>query len=315
MSRSDASYLGRAAAVDLGTNTVRLLVGERFPGGKLKIVDAAQKVTRLGEGLVSTGRIQPEAARRTLEVVSEFAASWRDQGVERAIIAATAAVRESSNGEDFARQVLETSGVALTVISGEEEARLTALGVAEGLGGLPEAGVIFDIGGGSSEFIGLDAGRPTRVVSLPVGVVKCREAFLSCDPVDEEELAALSAYLADAVMPAKLSLGSPPGCLLIGTAGTVTTLAAMDLGLKSYEPERVNAHVLTEVAVCRLLESLAAMSLEERSAIPVMERGREDLIVAGAALIRVVMEVFGSSSLVVSEWALREGLVIDLLSR
>lgn len=313
MSEKESLDIRRAAAVDLGTNTVRLLVAERPPGEKLKTVHAAQKVTRLGEGLGSTGRIQPEAARRTLEVVSEFAASWKAHGVERATIAATAAVRESSNAEDFARQMMETSGVALTVLSGEEEARLTALGVAEGLGGLPEAGVIFDIGGGSSEFIGLEARRPTRVVSLPVGVVKSREAFLTRDPVDEEELAALSAYLTDAVMPARMSLGAPAGCRLIGTAGTVTTLAAMDLGLESYEPERVNAHVLSEAAVGRLLESLAAMSLEERSAIPVMERGREDLIVAGAALARVVMEVFGSPSVVVSEWGLREGLVIDLL--
>lgn len=313
MSDTDTASGRRAAAVDLGTNTVRLLVGERSRAGGLSIVHAAQKVTRLGQDLDSTGRISPDAARRTLEVLEGFASTWLDLGVERVRIAATAAVRESSNGRDFARQVAEAVGVPLSVLSGREEAGLTALGVSEGLGGLPEEGVIFDIGGGSTEFIGLESGRPARMVSLPVGVVKGREAFLSRDPVEPEELGALSAYLQDAVFPAKHALDAGVGSTLIGTAGTVTTLAAMDLGLDRYEADRVNAHELTEASVGRLLESLAAMSVEERRAIPVMEPGREDLIVAGAALVRVVMEVFGSSSVIVSEYGLREGLVLDLL--
>lgn len=313
MKPSNISAACRAAAVDLGTNTVRLIVGERIGGGRLKVIHAAQKVTRLGEGLGSTGCISPEAARRTLEVLESFAASWGQLAVEKVRIAATSAVRESSDGEAFAQQVLEAVGVELSVLSGEEEARLTALGVAEGLGGLPDEGVIFDIGGGSTEFIGLESGQPTRIVSLPVGVVKGREAFLSQDPVDPEELRSLSVYLTDAVVPARHSLEARTGSTLIGTAGTVTTLAAIDLNLESYEAERVNGHLLTELAVGRLLGRLAAMSLEERRAIAVMERGREDLIVAGAALTRVIMEVFGCSSLIVSEYGLREGLVVELL--
>lgn len=313
MKQTDIPAARRAAAVDLGTNTVRLLVGERIGGGRFKAIHAAQKVTRLGEGLGSSGLISPDAARRTLEVLEEFAAAWGRLEVERVRIAATAAVRESSNGEVFARQVLEAVGVGLSVLSGEEEARLTALGVSEGLGGLPDEGVIFDIGGGSTEFIGLKSGRPTRIVSLPVGVVKGREAFLSRDPVDPEELRTLSAYLTDAVVPARHSMETPTGSTLIGTAGTVTTLAAIDLKLERYEAERVNGHLLTESAVRRLLDALASMSLDERRAIAVMEPGREDLIVAGAALTRVIMEVFGSSSLIVSEYGLREGLVLDLL--
>ncbi len=313
MSAPHASPGRRAAAVDIGTNTVRLLVGELTPAGRLRVVHAAQRVTRLGEGVGSTGRIRPEAARRTLEVLGDFSEAWREAGAGRVLIAATAAVRDSENGEDFARQVAEALGEPLSVLSGEAEARLTVLGVAEGLGGLPADGVIFDIGGGSSEFIGLRAGRPTRVVSLPVGVVKGREAFLSREPADPEELRALSAYLTDAVTPVRFSLEAGPGSTLIGTAGTVTTLAALDMGLERYEAERVNAHVLSEAAVGRLLERLAAMSLEERRALPVMEPGREDLIVAGAVLTRVVMEVFGAPKLIVSEYGLREGLVLELL--
>jgi exopolyphosphatase/guanosine-5'-triphosphate,3'-diphosphate pyrophosphatase len=301
--------------VDLGTNTVRLLVGERSSGGVLRVIHEAQKVTRLGQDLGSTGRIQQEAALRTLEVLEGFSTSWRECGVERVRIAATAAVRESSNGEEFARQVVEAVGVPLDVLSGEEEARLTALGVCDGLGGLPEEGVIFDIGGGSTEFISLKSYRPARVVSLPVGVVKGREAFISHDPVVPEELEALSAYLWDAIFPARSSLEAGAGQTLIGTAGTVTTLAALDLGLECYEAERVNAHVLTETAVVRLMERLASMTVEERRAFQVIEPGREDLIVAGAALTRVVLEVFGSPSLIVSEYGLREGLVLDMLAK
>ncbi len=304
----------RAAAVDLGTNTVRLLVGELAPGGGLTIVHAAQRVTRLGEGLEATGRLNAEATRRTLEVLEAFAAEWRSHGAERAKIAATAAVREAANGEAFARQVAETVGEPLAVLTGEEEARLTALGVRGGLAGLPADGVLVDIGGGSTEFIGLRAGRPGRVMSLPVGAVKGREAFLESDPVEPEALRALMAYFTDAVTPARHALEAGSGSTLIGTAGTVTTLAALDLGLDRYEPERVNAHLLTEAAVVRLLEELGAMTLDECRAIPVMEPGREDVIVAGAALARVIMEVFGAPEILVSEYGLREGLVLELLA-
>ena len=311
---SGASAERLAAAVDLGSNTVRLIVGEPAGGGGLHIVHTAQKVTRLGQGLGETGRLQPEAVRRTLETLEGFADEWRARGVERVRVAATAAVREAANGEAFARQVAGTVGVPLEVLAGEQEARLTVLGVRGGLGGLPAEGVLFDIGGGSTEFIGIRDGRADRVTSLPVGVVKGREAFLARDPVDPEELSALTAYYVDAVTPARFALESERGSALFGTAGTVTTLAAIDLGLARYEPERVNAHLLTEAAVGRLLEELAAMSLEERRAIPAIERGREDLIVAGAALTRVVMEVFGAATVVVSECGLREGLLIDLLA-
>jgi exopolyphosphatase/guanosine-5'-triphosphate,3'-diphosphate pyrophosphatase len=174
--------------------------------------------------------------------------------------------------------------------------------------------VVVDLGGGSTEFIGLRGGRSTKVVSLPVGVVKGREAFLSRDPVVPEELSALEAFYTDAVMPAKLSLEAGEESLLIGTAGTVTTLAALDLGLTRYEPHRVNAHRLTRGAVEGLLKRLGAMTLEERRGLPVMEPGREDIIVAGALLVRVIMEVFGARYIIVSEYGLREGLVLDLLA-
>ncbi|MFQ6672777.1 MAG: hypothetical protein ACE5KY_05710 [Candidatus Tectimicrobiota bacterium] len=312
MSARDSSDR-RVAAVDLGTNTVRLLVGEGTRGGGLTIVHAAQRVTRLGEGLEATGRLSPDAARRTLEVLEAFAAEWRAHGAEQVRIAATAAVREAANREAFARQVTETIGEPLVVLASEEEARLTVRGVQGGLAGLPAEGVLFDIGGGSTEFIGLRAGQPTRVVSLPVGVVKGREAFLPHDPVAPEAIRALKAYFTDAVTPVRHTLEAGSAPRLIGTAGTVTTLAAMDQGLVKYEPERVNAHVLTEAAVARLLEELSAMTIEQRRAIPVMEPGREDVIVAGAALTQVIMEVFGARGLLVSEYGLREGLVLELL--
>lgn len=312
--RARGTSARRAAAIDLGTNTVRLLVGEHSQGGGLTIVHAAQRVTRLGEGLVFTGRLGDEATRRTLEVLEAYAAQWRDHGAERVRIAATAAVREAANGEAFARQVAETVGEPLAVLAGDEEARLTVLGARGGLAGLPADGVLVDIGGGSTEFIGLRAGKPGRVVSLPIGVVKGRESFLTQDPVEPEPLGALMAYFADAVTPVRHTLEVGADSTLIGTAGTLTTLAAIDLGLDRYEPERVNAHVLTEAAVVRLLGELGAMTLDERRAIPVIEPGREDVIVAGAALARVIMEVFAAPEILVSEYGLREGLVLELLA-
>ena len=312
--RAQDSSGRRAAAVDLGTNTVRLLVGERSPDGGLTVVHAAQKVTRLGEGLEATGRLSSKAARRTLAVLEVFASAWRSHGAKRVRIAATAAVREAANGEAFARKVAEAVGEPLTVLAGEEEARLTVLGIRRGLAGLPADGVLFDIGGGSTEFIGLRAGLPPKVVSLPIGVVKGQEAFLARDPVEPEALKALMAYFTDAVTSVRHTLEAGYGLTLIGTAGTVTTLAAMDLALMQYEPNRVNGHVLTEEAVAHLLEELGSMTIEQRREIPLMEPGREDVIVAGAALARVIMEVFGARELLVSEYGLREGLVLDLLA-
>ena len=304
----------RLCAIDLGTNTVRLLVAEAS-GPEWRALHEEQSVTRLGQGLAATGVLQPMAMRRTVEVVAAFVRRAEGMGVRDVRIVATSAVREAGNATEFLAMVGSSTGRQVRVISGEEEARLTLFGVAEGLPDLKGHFLLFDIGGGSTEFVLAHGGRPAASVSLRLGVVELAERFMGAGSVDagrydamaSEVVTRLAAGLSESVLRHGMST-------LVGSAGTVTTLAALDLGLQAYDARRVHGHRLTRFAVEGLRRRLAALSLAERSAVPCLEPGRADLIVPGTAICLAVLERLGFDALVVSDRGLREGILCEILA-
>jgi exopolyphosphatase / guanosine-5'-triphosphate,3'-diphosphate pyrophosphatase len=304
----------RVATVDLGTNTVRLLVVEAQPPEWRPLLET-QRVTRLGEGQAARGALGDAPMRRTTHVVAEFVERARALGAAEIRIVATSAVREASNRDDFVAAVREACGRSVEVISGEDEARLTLLGVSAGLPALRGSFLLFDIGGGSTEFVLAESARPVGLVSLRLGVVALAERHTDAGPVDPCQLARLDAAIDQALsaglVPAISGARSPE---LVGSAGTVTTLAALDLELTAYDPARVHGHRLTKRAVEIQLTRLAGLTVSERAALPCLEPGRADLIVPGAAICLAVLTRLGFDRLIVSDRGLREGLLCEILS-
>jgi exopolyphosphatase / guanosine-5'-triphosphate,3'-diphosphate pyrophosphatase len=308
----------RLATIDLGSNTVRLLVADVEPGPRWNVVEADQRVTRLGEGLAACGRLAEAPAERTAAAVGEYVARARRAAAERVAIVATSAVREAANGREFVAALERATGERVTVVSGDEEAALTLAGVLGGLdNGLASqtTTLVFDIGGGSTEYI-LSRGRgPATAISLRLGVVDVAERYPFPGPVNWPRYRAMQAEIAGrlaAELPSEIRLARPGR--LVGTAGTVTTLAVLDLALETYDPGRVHGHVLARRAIERVLARLGALSVAERGALPCLEPGRADLIVAGTAVVLATMDLIAAGQVIVSDWGLREGILIRLAS-
>jgi exopolyphosphatase/guanosine-5'-triphosphate,3'-diphosphate pyrophosphatase len=303
----------RLATVDLGTNTVRLLVVEAA-AGRWRTLHQTQRVTRLGEGQAAAGRLLPEPMRRTAAAVAEYARTARGLGADRVRIVATSAVREAVNREEFTARVEAEAGERIEVVSGEDEARLTLLGVTSGLPGLGESFVLFDIGGGSTEFVRGRGGAPAAAVSLRLGVVPLAEEWGEPGPVRWDRFARMrGAIERRLVAEVPEAIGAGGAGELVGTAGTVTTLAALDLGLAAYDAARVHGHRLGRAAVERELARLGALSVSERGRLPCLEPGRADLIIPGIAICLAVLARFGRDHLLVSDRGLREGILCELL--
>lgn len=302
----------RLASIDLGTNTIRLLVVEAT-GDTWRVLHEDQRVTRLGEGLARTGRLAEAAMARTLAVVARYVAQARDLGASTVRIIATSAVRDAVNGRHFVATVERRAGVGVRVVSGEEEAHLTALGIRRGLKP-PDPLLALDIGGGSTELLLARGGRVELAVSLRLGVLALAERYPFPGPVEAgryaELIAEVRATLARAMPRAMRETGARD---LVGTAGTVTTLAALDLGLRRYDPARIHGHRLDRAGLERLRQRIGALTLRERAALPCLEPGRADLLVPGLAVLLGVLEVTGAEGVVVSEWGLREGVLVEAL--
>ncbi|HYB70326.1 MAG TPA: Ppx/GppA phosphatase family protein [Candidatus Bathyarchaeia archaeon] len=303
----------RLATVDLGTNTVRLLVVEAS-GRAWRPLHQVQRVTRLGEGQASAGRLLPEPMRRTALTVAEYSRVARELGAARVRVVATSAVREATNRAEFVEQVEALAGERVEVVSGEDEARLTLAGVAAALPGGVDSFVLFDIGGGSTELVLAQGGRAAAAVSLKLGVVPLVEEWGDPGPVRWERFARMREAIARSLaaeIPETIARGKAD--LLVGTAGTVTTLAALDLGLAAYDAARVHGHRLDRGAIERQLAGLGALDVAARASVPCLEPGRADVIVPGIAICLAVMERLGRDAIVVSDRGLREGLLADLL--
>ena len=274
------------AAVDLGTNTTRLLVG-RVDGERVEEVHRETRITRLGEGVDSRRRLLPVPIARVRNVLSDYRRTAESLGAERTLLVATSAVRDAENGEAFLGEIEWSYGFATQLLSGEEEAELTVRGV----GGLEAGTLLVDIGGGSTELV-LDGFR----TSLPVGSVRFTERHGEDVDASVAETRSLLPEL------------EPEGA--VGVAATITSLAALDLGLEAYDRARVHGHVLTRDGAHAQLERLAALSLEERRRVPGLEPDRAPVIVAGGAILLAILDRYGLDSIRVSERDLLDGAAL-----
>ena len=301
----------RVAAIDVGTNSTRLLVAEQKAEG-FRPIDRRMTITRLGQGVDRTRALAPDALERTLATIADYAAACGEYDVKRLRVTGTSAVRDARNRNVFFEGVRKLTGSEPEMLSGEEEARATFRGA---VSDLAETGhvLVVDIGGGSTELI---SGRtePEHLVSLDIGCVRLFEKHLESDPPTQEELDALRAEAGEALDGARDHLQVPPGSRLVGVAGTVTQLATLKAGAPVYDPDITHHAVLSHGDVRRLARRLETLPYEQRSRVKGLEPGRVDVIVAGAEILQCVMETFDSAEVLVSEKDILDGLVLELLS-
>ena len=296
----------KLATVDVGTNTVLLLVVESSGDVSLKPILERSRITRLGKGVDSTGHLDRDAAQLTLDTIAEFAGAARAAGAEKIIAVATSALRDASDGADFIARVREKAGVELKVIPGLEEAELSRLAVARSLKLDPNARILItDIGGGSTELIRSEPGRDLASVSLQIGSVRLTEKVIRHDPPSNDEIEKLTTIIDQQLR--QLGWSFRPE-VLVGIAGTVTTIAAVALGMSEYDAARVQGHVLQRDEVVDIVKRLGAATVAERKKIPGVLEARADVIFAGSLILERVMNYFDAPSVVVSDQGVRWGL-------
>ncbi|MGH8902121.1 MAG: exopolyphosphatase [Egibacteraceae bacterium] len=300
----------RVAAVDVGTNSVRLLVAER--GAPLDVVDRAMTITRLGAGVDANGRLDDAALARTLDCIAAYADRWAELGAQRIRITATSAIRDAADRERFFDGVRGRTGVSAEVLTGEEEARTTFRGAVASIDGTPPY-VVLDIGGGSTEFI-RGTVEPETMTSRQLGCVRVTERCLTSDPPTSAEILAANDVIGLELDAVEHLVAPAFARTLIGVAGTVTTLGALHLGLDGYDPKRVHGMRIGVDDVVALTASLAGMSVAERAALGPVQSGREDVIVGGALILCRAMKRFGFTAVLVSEADILDGLALGLLN-
>jgi exopolyphosphatase / guanosine-5'-triphosphate,3'-diphosphate pyrophosphatase len=282
----------RIAAVDLGTNSTRLLVAD-VNGDGLAEVSRRLTITRLGEGVDERRRLLPVPIARVRNCLSEYRRELEELGAERTLAIATSAVRDAENGEAFLGEIEWSYGFTTRLLSGEEEAAMMLRGVTAGRSPLDDV-LVIDIGGGSTELVLASRGDVAFSTSLDIGCVRLTERFLGSDPPSRPELSAASAYVRSLLPALEASRA-------IGVAGTVTTLATLDRGDSEHDPERTHGHRISYTSVEERLERLAALTTEERLGVPGIEAGRAPVIVAGVVVLREVMRTYGIDEVEVSE--------------
>jgi exopolyphosphatase/guanosine-5'-triphosphate,3'-diphosphate pyrophosphatase len=304
----------RVATVDVGTNTVLLLVAERRADGAIVAVTERATITRLGEGVDVNRRLSPAAIERTTACLAEYARVVREQRVDRVAVVGTSAMRDAAGGEQVAAFVKDAFGVEARVISGREEARLTFRGSLTGLARANAAEVgVFDIGGGSTEIVlgFIDGAKQTLdyAHSFDVGSVRLTERHVTTDPMTAAEQGAVSraARSAFASVPPL-----PPGSTPVGVAGTMTTLAAVYLALVPYDGARVHGHTMARAELGQVVERLAKLPTDERRAVPGMEPKRADVIVAGGLIALALLDHWSAPTVLISDRGVRWGLAEDL---
>lgn len=306
----------RVAAIDCGTNSIRLLVADADPDtGELVELDRRMEIVRLGQGVDRTGRLAPEALERTFAACRQYAAVIREHGAERVRFVATSASRDAENRDDFVRGVLDILGVEPEVITGDQEAAFSFDGATKELAGrddLAKPYLVVDIGGGSTEFVvGDDRVRAAR--SVDIGCVRMTERHLVRDGVvgDPPPPAAIDAIRADVAAALDLAEETVPltsAATLVGLAGTVTTMAAIALGLQEYDSEAIHHSRLSLEQVREITGRLLGSTHAERAAIGAMHPGRVDVIPAGALILLALMERTGAREVVVSEHDILDGI-------
>ena len=301
----------RFAAIDVGTNSVRVLVAE-VDGSSIAEVERDLVITRLGEGVDKAKRLRAEAVRRTLEAITSYHEKAVGLGAERVRIAATSAVRDATNRHAFLHGVRERTGVELEVLSGDDEARLSFLGATTEL--TDDAPyLVLDIGGGSTEFVVGDR-SVDAAISIDVGSVRLTERHVRHDPPTQAEIGAVRSD-ADAAVEKAMTVVGTSAQTLVGLAGTITSVTAIALELADYDHDAIHHRRLSVSQVKEVASRLQAMTSEQRRSLPAMLRGREDVIVAGAEILIAVMQGLEFDEVLVSEADILDGLVLDALGR
>jgi exopolyphosphatase/guanosine-5'-triphosphate,3'-diphosphate pyrophosphatase len=303
------------AAVDCGTNSTRLLV-VRATG---EVAAREMRITRLGAGVDASRRLQPDAIGRTLDVLKEYRAIMDAERVTRARLVATSAVRDAANSDSFLEPASDAVGVPAEVLSGDEEGRVSYEGATDDLPSVAGHTVVLDIGGGSTEIVTLDDGGAIAAISLDIGCVRLTERYLKSDPPTTEQIDAargeIRAELDRAArrIPALARLG--PEDRLVGLAGTVSTLASLELGLVHYERDRIHHSVLSRTSVEKWCDLLGAERVQQRAERAAITKGREDVIFGGTLVLSETMHRFGLAECLVSEADILDGLVLGLRRR
>jgi exopolyphosphatase / guanosine-5'-triphosphate,3'-diphosphate pyrophosphatase len=311
----------RAAAIDCGTNSIRLLVADVPDRGRHTDLLRRMEVVRLGQGVDATGRLAPEAIERTRRVLAEYADAARDLGATAVRMVATSATRDAANRTDFEQMVLDTLGRTPDVVPGREEAELSFLGATASLdvaaaahGSEPPRPpfLVVDIGGGSTEFVLGDADGVRAAHSVDIGCVRLTERHLHGNPPTAEEVARTEADIRAALAEVRTEVPVDDAASLVGLAGSVTTVAALALELPAYDAAVIHGSRIAADDVRAVSADLLAATHDRRAAMPVMHPGRVDVIGAGALILRVIMDEFGMAEVVVSEHDILDGIALRL---
>jgi exopolyphosphatase / guanosine-5'-triphosphate,3'-diphosphate pyrophosphatase len=306
--------MARLAALDVGTNSTRLLVADVEGGAVVAEHVREMVITRLGKGVDRTGRFDPAALDRTLEVLAGYAETCRRLGVERRRLVATSATRDAADRQVFLDGVRDLLGVDAEVLTGQAEAAAAYRGATADLGD-DRPTLVVDIGGGSTELILGDGATARASVSLDIGCVRLHERHLHGDPPHPAEVAALRADVAGHLARVGETLDPAAAERVVGVAGTVTTVTAVALGLDVYDPRRIHHQTVDAAELGAVAEKLAAMTVAERAAMPVVAKGREDVIAAGALLLDELVRSFRLRAVTASETDILDGVLLGLADR
>ena len=304
----------RVAAIDCGTNSIRLLIADVDPDrATLSDVDRRMEIVRLGQGVDTTGRLAPEALDRTLKALSGYAGLIESHRAEAVRMVATSATRDAANADEFTRRVTEVLGAGPEVLTGDEEARLSFLGATAELGpSVPAPYLVTDIGGGSTEFVLGQDGRVASALSVNIGCVRMTERHLRDDPPSPAQIEAATADIDAAIARAAAVVDASRARTLVGLAGSVTTIAGIALDLPGYDPERLHHSRIPAARVHAVTTRLLAQTRAERARIPVMHPGRIDVIGGGALILDRIMIRLGLTEVLVSEHDILDGIALSI---
>jgi exopolyphosphatase/guanosine-5'-triphosphate,3'-diphosphate pyrophosphatase len=307
--KSDPTFPERVASIDIGTNTILLLIAEVDPGGLRPLLEK-ETIVRLGEGVHQNGVLLEAAMERGIQTLTQRLKECQEMGVQRIFATGTSALREAKNAGDFLRKVEEKLNLPIEIISGEEEAQLSFLAVARDLGDHKKSTLVVDVGGGSTEFVLGKGNQISHWVSLPVGSVRFTEQFLLSDPVRQAEWVNMEKEIIKGLE--KVAHPQKP-FTMVAVGGTATTLASVEMGLEHFIYEKIHHFVLRRKVLESQLQLYRSKTLEERRKIPGLFPARADVILAGGAILYFAMEEFEAPSVLISCHGLRYGLIYKKL--
>ena len=300
----------RIASIDIGTNTILLLIAAEEEG-EIHPLFEIETVVRLGEGVQKNGILSKEAMGRGFQTLAQYLKWCQEMEVQKVLAAGTSALREARNSRDFLKLVREKLDLPIEVISGEEEAQLSFLAVAKDLHGVKQPILVVDVGGGSTEFILGKGGQITRWISLPIGSVRFTEEFLRSDPIQEEEWEKMEREIQKSLV--NIPHPQEPS-RMVAVGGTATTLASVEQGLKDFIAEKIHHFVLKKEALRNQLLLYRSKTIEERRKMAGLPPARADVILAGGAILYGAMEELGYPSVLISCHGVRYGLLYKKLN-